>query len=86
MISESRLMSTQVKLYAYEVFFGEKVSKLRRQELAKLRRNGLNRATMSATMQFIPILAAVRESSQIHLLDQNQILLTASNSKSDGGR
>ena len=47
--------------YAYEVFFGEKVSKLRRQELAKLRRNGLNRATMTATMQFIPILAAVRE-------------------------
>ena len=47
--------------YAYEAFFGEKVSKLRRQELAKLRRNGLNRATMTATMQFIPILAAVRE-------------------------
>ncbi|CAD6567059.1 MAG: hypothetical protein TREMPRED_003289 [Tremellales sp. Tagirdzhanova-0007] len=48
-----------VKLYAYEVFFGEKVSKLRRQELAKLRRNGLNRATMNATMSFIPILASV---------------------------
>ncbi|KAK4686687.1 hypothetical protein P7C73_g3435, partial [Tremellales sp. Uapishka_1] len=48
-----------VKLYAYEVFFGEKVSSLRRQELAKLRRNGLNRSTMNATMSFIPILAAV---------------------------
>lgn len=48
-----------VKLYAYENFFGEKVSVLRREELAKLRRNGINRATMFATMSFIPVLAAV---------------------------
>lgn len=48
-----------VKLYAYEVFFGEKVSALRRGELAKIRRNGLNRATMNSSMTFVPILAAV---------------------------
>ena len=48
-----------VKLYAYETFFGDKVAGYRRQELSKLRRNGLNRATMTATMSFIPILAAV---------------------------
>lgn len=48
-----------VKVYAYENFFGEKVSALRREEMAKLRRNGLNRATMTATMSFIPVLSAV---------------------------
>jgi ATP-binding cassette subfamily C (CFTR/MRP) protein 1 len=46
-------------VYAYENFFGEKVSALRREEMAKLRRNGLNRATMTATMSFIPVLSAV---------------------------
>ena len=48
-----------VKLYAYEVIFGERVSVLRRKEMAKLRKNGLNRATMSATSAFIPVLSAV---------------------------
>lgn len=57
----SEIMSNirAVKLYAYETFFGQKVSGYRQQELAKLRRNGLNRSTMVSTMSFIPILAAV---------------------------
>ncbi|KAL7425014.1 hypothetical protein Q5752_000701 [Cryptotrichosporon argae] len=48
-----------VKLYAYEALFGAKVAALRRAELGALRRNGRNRATMTASMSFIPILAAV---------------------------
>lgn len=48
-----------VKLYAYENLFGEKVSALRRKELAKLRRNGLNRSFMISTMNFVPVLATV---------------------------
>ncbi|ORY22828.1 ABC transporter type 1, transmembrane domain-containing protein [Naematelia encephala] len=48
-----------VKMYAYENFFAGRVTALREQELAKLRRNGINRSTMTASMSFIPILAAV---------------------------
>ena len=61
----SEIMSNirAVKLYAYETFFGQKVSGYREQELAKLRRNGLNRSTMMSTMSFIPILAAVCKST-----------------------
>ncbi|KAL7422108.1 hypothetical protein Q5752_002751 [Cryptotrichosporon argae] len=59
MLSEIINNIRAVKLYAYENFFGEKVSKLRAQELAKLRRNGLNRSTMTASSSFVPILAAV---------------------------
>ena len=51
-----------VKLYAYEAFFGEKVSELRRQELEMLRRNGVNRAVMFSTLSFVPTLATVCES------------------------
>ena len=50
-----------VKLYAYAKLFGDKVARLRVMELKKLRVNGFNRATMNATMAFIPTLAAVRE-------------------------
>jgi ATP-binding cassette subfamily C (CFTR/MRP) protein 1 len=35
------------------------VAQFRRQELSNLRRNGLNRASMTAISSFIPILAAV---------------------------
>lgn len=48
-----------VKLYAYTELFGRRVEKLRRDELKKLKVNGFNRATMNATMVFIPTLAAV---------------------------
>jgi hypothetical protein len=50
-----------VKLYAYGKLFGEQVRDLRKSELKELRKNGFNRATMNATMAFIPTLAAVRE-------------------------
>lgn len=48
-----------IKLYAYTRLFGDKVQSLRVQELSNLRVNGVNRATMNATMSFIPVLAAV---------------------------
>lgn len=54
-----------VKLYAYTELFGAKVKRLREEELAKLKVNGFNRATMNATMSFIPILAAVCESASV---------------------
>jgi ATP-binding cassette subfamily C (CFTR/MRP) protein 1 len=56
-----------VKLYAYETFFGDKISSLRKQELVKLKANGVNSATMTATTSFIPTLAAVCESSLVVL-------------------
>lgn len=52
-----------VKLYAYEKIFGAKVSDIREQEHAKLRSYGFLRASFVATFSFIPILAAVCESS-----------------------
>jgi ATP-binding cassette subfamily C (CFTR/MRP) protein 1 len=51
-----------VKLYAYTDLFGDRVEKLRKDELEKLKVNGFNRATMNATMVLIPTLAAVCES------------------------
>jgi hypothetical protein len=57
-----------VKLYAYGKLFGEQVCELRKSELRELRKNGFNRATMNATMAFIPTLAAVRELDSIPLL------------------
>ena len=50
-----------VKVYAYTKLFGHRVEKLRVDELKKLKVNGFNRATMNATMVFIPTLAAVCE-------------------------
>jgi hypothetical protein len=57
-----------VKLYAFTQLFGNRVKKLRVDELNKLKVNGFNRATMNATMVFIPTLAAVRELSWITLV------------------
>ncbi|OCF43886.1 hypothetical protein I317_02329 [Kwoniella heveanensis CBS 569] len=48
-----------VKLYAYERFFGEKVSDIRRSELTNLRKKSLTRASMVAILNVIPILAAI---------------------------
>jgi hypothetical protein len=39
-----------IKLYAYESFFGKKLSDYRQRELARLRSNVRNRATMISTM------------------------------------
>ncbi|WVW86813.1 hypothetical protein I302_108868 [Kwoniella bestiolae CBS 10118] len=48
-----------VKLYAYERFFGEKVSGIRRQELGNLRNKSLLRGVMTAILNVIPIFAAI---------------------------
>lgn len=50
-----------VKLYAYEAFFSDRIAEYRQRELVELRKNGLNRSTSTATMMFIPTLAAVCE-------------------------
>lgn len=51
-----------VKLYAYETFFGKKVSDLRNQEMEKLQSFGLVRSLIMSTFGFLPILAAVCKS------------------------
>ncbi len=50
-----------VKLYAYEHYFGGKVSDIRHQEYARLRRKGLLQSMTDATFSFVPVLAAVCE-------------------------
>lgn len=50
-----------VKLYAYEHFFGKKVSELRDQEMEKLKKFGFVRSLIMSTFGFLPILAAVCE-------------------------
>jgi len=50
-----------VKLFAFEAFFGERVTQLRRQELDKLRANGLNRSFMFSTVTLVPTMAIVCE-------------------------
>lgn len=46
---------------AYEGYFGKRIADYRRQELKLLLKNCLARATMTSTMAFVPILAAVCE-------------------------
>ncbi|WRT69551.1 uncharacterized protein IL334_006538 [Kwoniella shivajii] len=48
-----------VKLYAYEGWFGRKVGSMRSSELSKFKENNLSRSTLTATMSFIPTLAAI---------------------------
>jgi hypothetical protein len=52
-----------VKLYSYESYFSGKISDKRKEELAHLAQNGISRAFTTATMAFIPVLAAMRRSS-----------------------
>nr|XP_018260210.1 uncharacterized protein I303_07127 [Kwoniella dejecticola CBS 10117]OBR82368.1 hypothetical protein I303_07127 [Kwoniella dejecticola CBS 10117] len=48
-----------VKSYAYERFFGQKVSDIRRDELYNLRGKALLRAAMTAILNVIPMFAAI---------------------------
>lgn len=52
-----------IKLYSYESYFSGKISDKRNEELAHLAQNGISRAFTTATMAFIPVLAAMRRSS-----------------------
>ena len=52
-----------VKLYAYETYFSQKISGKRKEELAMLQQNGVSRAFTTATMAFVPILAAIGKSN-----------------------
>lgn len=52
-----------VKLYAYETYFSQKISSKRKEELAMLQQNGVSRAFTTATMAFVPILAAIGKSN-----------------------
>ncbi|OXG54431.1 cadmium ion transporter [Cryptococcus neoformans Th84] len=59
LLSETITSIRAVKLFAYVSFFSSKVTELRKRELVFLKKNGFNRASMNATMAFIPTLAAV---------------------------
>lgn len=59
LLSETITSIRAVKLFAYVSFFSSKVTELRKKELVFLKKNGFNRASMNATMAFIPTLAAV---------------------------
>jgi ATP-binding cassette subfamily C (CFTR/MRP) protein 1 len=59
LLSEVITHIRSVKLYAYGNQFEAKVNDLRKQELAKLRANGTNRAAMSGVSYLIPMLAAI---------------------------
>ncbi|WRT69592.1 uncharacterized protein IL334_006581 [Kwoniella shivajii] len=48
-----------VKVYAYERYFGDKVSEIRREEIRNLRNKSLLTATMTAMLNVIPTLAAI---------------------------
>ncbi|KAE8541543.1 hypothetical protein D1P53_002905 [Cryptococcus gattii VGV] len=59
LLSEVIASIRAVKLFAYVSFFSNKVTELRKKELVFLKKNGFYRASMNATMAFIPTLAAV---------------------------
>ncbi|WWD19200.1 hypothetical protein CI109_103658 [Kwoniella shandongensis] len=48
-----------IKLYAYEAWFGKRISDLRQQELHKLSHNKFTKTGMDAYAQFIPYLATI---------------------------
>lgn len=59
LLSEILNAIRQIKLYAYENYFIKRVMAYRNQEIARLKTNVLRRATMTATMTFLPTTAAV---------------------------
>ncbi|KAL0253531.1 hypothetical protein I308_100904 [Cryptococcus tetragattii IND107] len=59
LLSEVIASIRAVKIFAYVSFFSNKVTELRKKELVFLKKNGFYRASMNATMAFIPALAAV---------------------------
>lgn len=61
LLSEAIASIRAVKLFAYVSFFSNKVTELRKKELVFLKKNGFYRASMNATMVFIPTLADVCE-------------------------
>ncbi|WWD19199.1 hypothetical protein CI109_103657 [Kwoniella shandongensis] len=48
-----------IKLYAYETWFGKKVTELRKKELAVLSRSNFLKSGLDASSQFMPTLAAI---------------------------
>nr|XP_031863483.1 uncharacterized protein CI109_001359 [Kwoniella shandongensis]KAA5530555.1 hypothetical protein CI109_001359 [Kwoniella shandongensis] len=59
LLSETLNNIRAIKLYAYERWFGMRTSEMRKQELSKLSHNNLLRSGLSASMSFIPTLAAI---------------------------
>ncbi|WVQ96140.1 hypothetical protein IAU59_003242 [Kwoniella sp. CBS 9459] len=59
MLSEILNNIRAVKLYAYEVWFGQRIGAMRGNELEKFRSNILSRSILTATMTFVPTLAAI---------------------------
>ncbi|WVF68600.1 hypothetical protein IAT40_003369 [Kwoniella sp. CBS 6097] len=59
MLSEILNNIRAVKLYAYESWFGERIGKMRGNELSKFKSNILSRSILTSTMTFVPTLAAI---------------------------
>ncbi|KAH8086808.1 multidrug resistance-associated ABC transporter [Filobasidium floriforme] len=59
LLSEIFKSIRQIKLYAYEAFFGERIIQVREKELGRLKVIVWNRSMVIATMTFLPTLAAV---------------------------
>ncbi|OCF37123.1 hypothetical protein I316_01029 [Kwoniella heveanensis BCC8398] len=59
MLSEILNNIRAVKLYAYEVWFGDRIAKMRGNELGKFKSNILSRSILTSTMSFVPTLAAI---------------------------
>jgi ATP-binding cassette subfamily C (CFTR/MRP) protein 1 len=59
LLSEVITHIRSVKLYGYGTHFETQVNGLRKEELSKLKDNGMNRATMTGVSYLIPMLAAI---------------------------
>jgi ATP-binding cassette subfamily C (CFTR/MRP) protein 1 len=59
LLSEILNSIRQIKLYAYESYFMQRVMTYREQEIKRLKANVRHRATMVSTMTFLPVAAAV---------------------------
>ncbi|WWC92929.1 uncharacterized protein L201_007892 [Kwoniella dendrophila CBS 6074] len=59
LLSEILINIRAVKLYAYESWFGQKISGMRKNEMTKFQQNNLVKSTMSSLMNFLPTLAAI---------------------------
>lgn len=59
LLSEILNSIRQIKFYAYESYFAQRVMTYRNEEIARLRANVKHRAAMVSTMTFLPTMAAV---------------------------
>ncbi|WWC92927.1 uncharacterized protein L201_007890 [Kwoniella dendrophila CBS 6074] len=59
LLSEALGNIKAIKLYAYEAYFSDKISDMRKEELKKFKSSNLTKSVLSAMMGFLPTLAAI---------------------------